>query len=195
MAGMRLGYCIGHADLISAFDKVRNHFGITRMGQAAGVAALADQDHLRSVVAKVKAAREEISGLARTNGLTPLPSATNFVTIDCGRDGSFAKRVLDNLVAAGVFVRMPGVAPLNRCIRITAGTPEDVAVLAEEGFDAWGAGFLAGFDQQGDVEAEASAFGDDGAQGIQRLLPLLLPLRPRAWQRWRQRSVRWRRPS
>jgi len=70
--------------------------------------------------------------LARTNGLTPLPSATNFVTIDCGRDGEFAKRVLDNLVAAGVFVRMPGVAPLNRCIRITAGTPEDVAVLAEE---------------------------------------------------------------
>jgi histidinol-phosphate aminotransferase len=132
MAGMRLGYCIGHADLISAFDKVRNHFGITRMGQAAGVAALADQDHLRSVVAKVKAAREEISGLARTNGLTPLPSATNFVTIDCGRDGEFAKRVLDNLVAAGVFVRMPGVAPLNRCIRITAGTPEDLAVLAEE---------------------------------------------------------------
>lgn len=132
MAGMRLGYCIGHEALISAFDKIRNHFGVTRVGQVAGVAALADQDYLRSVVAKVKAAREKIGEIARANGLVPLPSATNFVTLDCGRDGAYAKRVLDHLVAAGVFVRMPGVAPLNRCIRITAGTDEDLRILAEE---------------------------------------------------------------
>lgn len=132
LAGMRLGYCIGHADLIRAFDKIRNHFGVTRLGQAAGMAALADQDHLRSVVAKVAAAREQIAAIARKNGLTPLPSGTNFVTIDCGRDGDYAKRVLDALVAAGIFVRMPGVAPLNRCIRVTAGTAEDLRVFAEE---------------------------------------------------------------
>jgi histidinol-phosphate aminotransferase len=132
LAGMRLGYCIGHADLIAAFDKVRNHFGVTRMGQIAGAAALADQAHLESVVARVKAAREEIARIAIANGLKPLPSATNFVTIDLGRDGDHAKRVLDQLLARGIFVRMPGVAPLNRCIRITAGTPEDLHILAEE---------------------------------------------------------------
>ena len=102
------------------------------MGQIAGVAALADQNHLRSVVARVETARGQIAAIARENGLTPLPSATNFVTIDCGRDGEYAKRILDALVANGVFVRMPGIAPLNRCIRITAGLPEDLAVLAEE---------------------------------------------------------------
>lgn len=132
LAGMRLGYCVGHADLIGAFDKIRNHFGVTRLGQAAGVAALADQEHLGSVVARVKAAREEIGIIARANGLTPLPSATNFVAVDCGRDGDYARRVLDRLVAAGVFVRMPGVTPLNRCIRITAGTQQDLRILAEE---------------------------------------------------------------
>ena len=132
MAGMRLGYCVGHRDLIRAFDKIRNHFGVTRMGQAAGIAALADQAHLTSVVAKVAAARDEIAAIARANGLTPLPSATNFMAVDCGRDGDYAKRVLDGLVAAGVFVRMPGVAPLNRCIRITAGTEQDLRILAEE---------------------------------------------------------------
>ena len=132
MAGMRLGYAIGHADLITAFDKIRNHFGVTRIGQAAGLAALADQDHLRSVVTAVAEARDTIASIARANGLTPLPSATNFVAIDCGRDGAYAKRVLDALMAAGVFVRMPGVAPLNRCIRVTCGKPEDLAILSAE---------------------------------------------------------------
>ena len=132
LAGMRLGYCVGHAELIRAFDKIRNHFGVTKLGQVAGIAALADQDHLRNVVAKVAAAREQIAAIARRNGLTPLASATNFVAIDCGRDGAHARRVLDALVAAGVFVRMPGVAPLNRCIRVSAGTDEDLTIFAEE---------------------------------------------------------------
>ena len=132
MAGMRLGYAIGHAELITAFDKIRNHFGVTRIGQAAGLAALADQQHLRGVVRKVAAARDAITAIASGNGLEALPSATNFVTIDCGRDGTFAKAVLDKLVSNGVFVRMPGVAPLNRCIRVTAGTPQQLAILAEE---------------------------------------------------------------
>ena len=132
MAGMRLGYAIGHAELITAFDKIRNHFGVTRIGQAAGLAALADQQYLRDAVRKVATARDAITAIARANGLEALPSATNFVTIDCGGDGIYAKAVLDRLVANGVFVRMPGVAPLNRCIRVTAGTAADLAIFAEE---------------------------------------------------------------
>ena len=131
LAGLRLGYCVGHAELIKAFDKIRNHFGVTRLGQAAGIAALADQAHLQGVVSSVAAARSEIARIARVNGLTPLPSATNFVTIDCGRDGAYARQVLDALVADGIFVRMPGVAPLNRCIRVTAGTAANLAAFAE----------------------------------------------------------------
>jgi histidinol-phosphate aminotransferase len=60
-----------------------------------------------------------------------LASATNFVTIDCGGDGANARRVLDGLIAQGVFVRMPGIAPLNRCIRVTVGAAADLAVFAE----------------------------------------------------------------
>jgi histidinol-phosphate aminotransferase len=132
MAGMRVGYALGHADVISAFDKVRNHFGVTRLGQQAAVAALSDTAHLRYVVKEVERARERISAIARDSGLLPLASATNFVTIDCGRDGAYAKRVLDALLARGVFVRMPGVEPLNRCIRVTAGTESDLEIFAEE---------------------------------------------------------------
>jgi histidinol-phosphate aminotransferase len=131
MAGLRVGYGIGHPDLIRSFDKVRNHFGVGRIAQAGALAALADQPYLAQVRAKVAASRDRIAVIARENGLAPLPSATNFVTVDCGRDGAFARAVLDGLIARGVFVRMPFVAPQNRCIRISCGTEADLAVLAE----------------------------------------------------------------
>jgi histidinol-phosphate aminotransferase len=131
MAGARIAYAIADENVAKAFDKIRNHFSVNRIAQAGALAALADKAHLASVIEKVAAARESIGAIARANGLAPLPSATNFVTIDCGRDGAYAKRVLDGLIAQGVFVRMPGVAPLNRCIRVSAGTPADLAVFAE----------------------------------------------------------------
>jgi histidinol-phosphate aminotransferase len=131
LAGARIGYAIGAADLIKSFDKVRNHFGVNRIAQAGALAALADQAHLAWVLGEVAAARHRIGEIARANGLKPLPSATNFVTVDCGRDGAFAKRVLQALIARDIFVRMPGVPPLDRCIRVSAGTKADLDAFAE----------------------------------------------------------------
>ena len=131
LAGARVGYAIGAPELIAAFNKVRNHFGMNRSAQEGALAALADQTWLRSVLARMSSSRIQIANIARSCGLTPLPSATNFVAIDCGRDGAFAKSVLDHLVSQGVFVRMPFVAPQNRCIRISCGTPADMDKLAE----------------------------------------------------------------
>lgn len=129
MAGARIAYVMGEAGVMKSFDKIRNHFGVNAVAQAGALASLEDPTHLPSVVAKVAAARDRIAAIARANGLRPLPSATNFVAIDCGGDGALARRVLAELVARGVFVRMPGVPPLDRCIRVTAGTDADLAVL------------------------------------------------------------------
>ena len=131
MAGARIGYAIGEAGLIKAFDKIRNHFGINRIAQIGALASLRDISHLPDVVAKVAAARDWIAVIAQENGLAALPSATNFVAVDCGRDGDFARKVLGALVQRGIFVRMPGVAPLDRCIRISVGTVQDLDALAE----------------------------------------------------------------
>jgi len=130
MAGARIAYAIGEAGLVQSFDKVRNHFGVNAIALAGALASLEDPDHLADVVRRVHAARGRIAAIARDNGLQPLPSAANFVTVDCGRDGAFARRVLNALIERDVFVRMPGVAPLDRCIRITAGTDADLAILA-----------------------------------------------------------------
>ncbi len=130
MAGARVGYGIGEAGLIRSFDKIRNHFGVNRIAQAGALAALADQAWLAEVQARVAAARERIATIARANGLTPLPSATNFVTIDCGKDGDFARAILKALIERDIFVRMPFVPPQDRAIRISAGTARDLDVLA-----------------------------------------------------------------
>ncbi|NDV51080.1 pyridoxal phosphate-dependent aminotransferase [Salipiger sp. PrR003] len=131
MAGARVGYALAAAPLIRAFDKIRNHFGMNRAAQAGALAGLQDRDWLEQTIEKVAAARARIAAIAQANGLRALPSATNFVAVDCGGDGAFAKAVLEGLGARGVFVRMPFVAPQNRCIRIGAGTESDLDALEE----------------------------------------------------------------
>jgi histidinol-phosphate aminotransferase len=59
-----------------------------------------------------------------------LPSATNFVAIDCGADGEFARAVLASMIDQGVFVRMPFVAPQDRCIRISCGPEREMDLVA-----------------------------------------------------------------
>lgn len=130
MAGARVGYAIGAKPLIAAFDKIRNHFGMSRISQAGALASLKDttwQAYMRRLVA---ASRDRIGEIARENGLVALPSATNFVAIDCGRDGAFARRVLAELTEAGIFVRMPGVEPQDRCIRVSCGPEADMQAFA-----------------------------------------------------------------
>ncbi len=131
MAGARVGYGIAQEDLALAFNKIRNHFGVNRIAQVGAIAALEDQDYLDDVRRKVEEALERTARIATANGLKPLPSATNFVAIDCGRDGAYAKSLLDALVERGIFVRMPFVEPQNRCIRVSAGRPHELDAFAE----------------------------------------------------------------
>ena len=130
LAGARVGYGLGAPELITAFHKVRNHFGMNRSAQAGALAALKDQDWLHEVLGKIDHARRRIGEIAEEHGLTPLPSAANFVALDCGSDGAFAKAVLDGLVARGIFVRMPFAAPQNRCIRLSCGTDAQLDAFA-----------------------------------------------------------------
>jgi len=132
MAGARIGYVIGHPELIAAFDKVRNHYGINILGQRGALAALNDQGYLKEVKQRVETGRERIHAIAKTHGLASIPSATNFVTIDMGRDTDFAKQVLAKLLARGIFIRMPGVEPQSRCIRVSVGRDTEIDMFERE---------------------------------------------------------------
>ncbi|MCY6382991.1 pyridoxal phosphate-dependent aminotransferase [Hoeflea prorocentri] len=132
LAGLRCGYAIGSLGTITSFKKVCNHFGVNRMAQIAALAAVNDQDYLRSVCERIETARRRLYRIGRDNGFEPLGSATNFVAIDCGRDGAFTSQLLNALMERGVFVRKPGVPPLDRCIRISVGPDSDLDIFEEE---------------------------------------------------------------
>ncbi|MEL4375208.1 pyridoxal phosphate-dependent aminotransferase [Brucella cytisi] len=126
LAGIRCGYVVGSAETIKSFDKIRDHFAVNRLAQAAAIAALKDQAYLRNVVARIIAGRNRIAAIAKANGLSTIPSATNFVAIDCGEDGTFATAVLNGLIARDIFVRKPGAPLLDRCIRVSVGIEEQL---------------------------------------------------------------------
>eukprot|EP00966_Prymnesium_polylepis_P235061 5436975-Prymnesium_polylepis.2 len=60
----------------------------------------------------------------------PTPrGAADFVTMECGGDGTLARLVLAELLERNVFVRMPGAAPLDRCIRVSVSSDADLEVF------------------------------------------------------------------
>ena len=131
LAGARVGYAIGHTDLVKSFDKIRNHFGVNTIGQKAALAALKDQDYVSKVKVSIEQGRERITQIAIENGLNTISSSTNFVAVDCGVDGDFTRKVLSELVRMGIFVRMAFVPPQDRCLRVSVGVPEDIEHFAK----------------------------------------------------------------
>jgi histidinol-phosphate aminotransferase len=130
MAGARVGYALADPEIITAFNKVRLHFNVNLVAQTGALASLLDPDFVQNVVQAVDEGRSDYVALAKSLGMQTLPSATNFVTIDCDNQPR-AQAILENLAKKGVFVRKPGTAPLDRCIRVTVGTPEERRACAQ----------------------------------------------------------------
>jgi histidinol-phosphate aminotransferase len=124
LAGARIGYAIGCAETIAAFEKVRLHFGVNRFAQAGALESLRDTEFLQSVIAAVEAGRQDYHRLGQELGLATLPSFGNFVTFDLG-SAAAAKALVNSLLERGVFVRSPQASPLDRLVRVTVGTPAE----------------------------------------------------------------------
>ena len=128
LAGMRCGYVIGETDTVRAFDKIRNHFGMPRITQAASLAALEDQAYLAATLDKIAACRMRIAEIAERHELQAIASATNFVAVDCG-GREIAEAVMHGLLARDVFVRKPATPGLDRCIRVSVGPETEIAAF------------------------------------------------------------------
>lgn len=130
LAGMRVGYAIGRADLLAALDATAEHYVVGRLAEAAAVAALGEQAHLAAVLEQTAAGIAHYTAELTALGFAVLPSATNFVTFRCP-DPPAAERLADALADRGIFVRRVSAPALTDCIRVTVGPPEQrAAVLA-----------------------------------------------------------------
>ncbi len=124
MAGQRIAYAIAHRDIISGFNKIRNHFGINRVAQIGALASLQDETFIPKVKTQVAAARQRVMDFAATRGLYAEPSYTNFVAVDL-KSKERAVAMIQHLADNAIFMRMPGADPLNRCIRVGLGSQEE----------------------------------------------------------------------
>lgn len=118
LAGLRIGYGVTTPEITNLLNRVRPPFNANSIAQCAALAALKDDEHVAKSRAVNQAGMEQVvKGLAAL-GLTPVPSETNFVYFDVGRDG---RQVFDALLRQGVIVRHIE----GRMIRVTIGQAED----------------------------------------------------------------------
>jgi histidinol-phosphate aminotransferase len=124
LAGLRLGALIGPPELITRLDRVRLPWNVNAASLAIAGAALADPAALEARLAAVVRWRRELAaGLAAVPGVRVYPSDANFVLI---RTPDPADQVEQQLLAQGVVIRNVSRAGLlDRCLRISVGTPEE----------------------------------------------------------------------
>jgi histidinol-phosphate aminotransferase len=129
MAGARIGYVLATARNAQTFQKIRLHYGVNRNAQIGALASLEDEAFRRFVVDETARAREDYYALARELGLGYIESCTNFTCIDLGT-AERATNVMNELLRRGVWIRKPGAPPLDRYVRVSAGTADMRAEFA-----------------------------------------------------------------
>ena len=121
LAGLRLGYGLGHPDLVALLEKTRQPFNINSIAQAAALAALDDAEHVRRTRENNAQGLKWFADAFGRLQLEFIPSAANFILVRVG-DG---QRVFEELQQRGVIVRPMGGYQLGEWIRITVGTPAE----------------------------------------------------------------------
>lgn len=133
LAGLRLGYAIGHKDLIEGLNRIKNSFNsypIDSLAQAAAVAAIEDEEYFQQGCQQIIQTRENMTQQLVQLGFKVLPSAANFIFAE------HATRPAEELYLAlkknGVLVRYFNKPGINNFLRITVGTDAEVNILLEK---------------------------------------------------------------
>lgn len=127
LAGLRLGFAVGNAALIHGMFKVKDSYNLDMLTQEIARAAFADQRYMKENAARIRATRGELAESLRALGFSVVPSQTNFL-FAAPPDGD-GQRCFLKLREAAVIVRYFSGPVTGRYVRITIGTPEEMARL------------------------------------------------------------------
>jgi histidinol-phosphate aminotransferase len=132
LAGLRVGFAVGHPDLIEALERVKNSFNsypLDRLAQAGAVASVQDVDYFQACCQKVIATRQRLVAQLSALGFEVLPSAANFIFArHPGRD---AAALAAELRQRAIIVRHFRLPRIDQHLRITVGTDEQCQLLVE----------------------------------------------------------------
>ena len=125
----RVGYFVGHPDLIAGLDKIRDSYNVNGLGQLAAEATLADLKYYQANFKKVIATRDWLSRQLTELGFRVAPSQTNFIFV---RPPDFAAQEWQaRLRAAKILVRWFEAPEVKDYLRITIGTPAEAEALVK----------------------------------------------------------------
>lgn len=128
LAGLRVGYGVGSETVVTAIGKVRRAFDVSSAGQEAALASLSDDGEIARRRTVNREAMARLEGVLRGHGLQPVgPAVANFFFVRV----TDAAELNDALLRQGVIVRPMGSFGAADALRITAGTPDEIAYLGE----------------------------------------------------------------
>jgi histidinol-phosphate aminotransferase len=121
---LRAGYGVGHPELITALDKVRDSYNVNGMAQLAAEAALGDRRYYEAVFRRIVATRERVARALRGMGFQVLSSQTNFLLVKPPRFEAVVW--LEKLREHGILVRWFGSREVREYLRVTIGTAAEM---------------------------------------------------------------------
>lgn len=143
LAGLRVGYALGHPEIIDVLDRVRDSYNVNRLSQVAAAAALEDNAYYMDVVARIMATRDRcVRDFANERGWFTYPSQSNFIFTEPrnarGESGpAVARSLYDFLYANKVLVRYFASHALTASfLRISVGTDDEMQALNQK-IDSW----------------------------------------------------------
>ena len=129
LAGLRVGYGLAPAEIVTAIGKVRRAFDVTSPAQEAALASLDSADELARRRGENVARREQLERILRERGLEPVgPAVANFLFAEVGED---SRPFFEQLLREGVIVRPTHGFGAPGAVRVTVGTREEHELLAE----------------------------------------------------------------
>lgn len=123
LAGLRVGYLLGPADLVAELDAWRVRFNVTATAQAAARASLDDPAHLAACVEGTLEGRARMAGQLRELGVPFIDGLGNFLTIELGEP---AEAAVEAFARRGIGVRPLGPYAMETQVRVSVGTPAEV---------------------------------------------------------------------